>query len=134
MIVTMVLVSSIQVPLESAGGLSLSSTCLVASPGTKVSIQVQYSPSGVGTGANATLQVVGSVPRGSNFTITPQFGSSPLAGNATISIANNTNTLGSYQLGIVGRAGGDYRIALFTLHVVAPGLSHSFLCNKIGLP
>ena len=138
MMVAVVLTAAVG-PVSAQGGLSvqLSSQCVQASPGDTTTLVATVSLAGApSTPQQVSLAVVGSVPKDSNITVDPPAGSlgaTPLSAIVTIHVDNDTGTLGSYQVGIVARAGAEYRIVLFTLHVV-PQQTQLQECVSVGLP
>jgi len=132
---SVLLVVAVQ-PAAAQGGLQvgLGSQCVLASPGKTVTSEVLVSLPGQSSTAPATLSVVGSFPRDINVTVIPRAGPVPLNATVTIRLANATGTIGTYQLGIVSRLGGEYRIQLFTLHVVPSSQIKTSQCSDVGLP
>lgn len=123
-------------PATAQGGLeaTLSSSCLTARPGETVSSDVTVSLAGaVSSSQPVSLATVGSVPKDSNFTVSPDKGSIPLVAHISIRVGNVSETIGSYQLGVVARLGTGYRIVLFTLHVLGPQQTQAPECSSIGL-
>jgi uncharacterized membrane protein (DUF106 family) len=101
----------------------------MARPGTTVTTSVYVT--GGSSGAPVAISTVGSVPRNSNFTVVSGSGSLPLNATITIHVANDSGTVGSYQIGVVAKSGSDVRVALFALHVVSSQPSSA--CASIGL-
>ena len=131
------LLVAVAAPAKAQGGLeaTLSSDCLTARPGETVDTQVHVSLAGSPSSPQSvSLAAVGSIPKDSNFTVSPSTGSVPLTAAVTIHVANSSETIGSYQLGVVAKVGTEYRIILFTLHVVSPQQAQAAECSSIGLP
>lgn len=106
--------------------------CIFATPGGNATAQLTVTASNPSSPQNVTLHVVGSVPRGSNMTLTPVYGVTPLRVNVTFHIANEASLVGAYQVGVVATSGLMYHVTLFTLRVVPSQQSESS-CADIGL-
>jgi uncharacterized membrane protein (DUF106 family) len=123
-------------PASGQGGLqvALGSQCVLGSPGMTVTSRVLVSLPGASTTALAALSVVGSYPKDINVTVSPTVGSVPLNATVTMRLANSAGIIGTYQLGVVARLGGDSRIKLFTLHVVPTSQLKTAECSEVGIP
>ena len=123
--------AAIVASVSAQGGLAvtLGSSCLTGRPGTTVTTSVYVT--GGASGAPVTIAPVGSIPRNSNFTIVPGSGSLPLNATITIRVANESGTVGSYQLGVVAKSGSDAHVTLFALHVISSQPPAG--CASIGL-
>ena len=134
LLVALIAVASLPVYAQTGFGATFSQSCIVAKPGQTVTDRVTVTEGGAGK--SALLSVVGSIPKGSTATVTPSNVtlSSTTTGTAnfTVAIANNTDTEGSFQIGIVAKSGSAYKIVLIALHVEKPGQAAG-ACSKIGL-
>ncbi len=122
-------------PVYAQSGLtaSFATTCVTSAPGATFTDVVTITDAGAASGQAVTVKVVGSIPKDSTATVTPSSGTAPLEANFTVAIANDSDTAGSYQEGVVVTAGSQHKILFIALHVEKPGQTAT-ACSTIGLP
>ena len=131
LLVALMAVASLPVYAQAGFSATFVHTCVDSQPGLTVVDQIAVTPGG---GAKtALLAVVGSIPKGSNATVTPSNVTLPGTANLTIKIASDANTEGNFQIGIVAKSGSQYKIVVIALHVEKPGQTTA-TCSSIGLP